>query len=795
MEGIDFQSHRSRKARLGARISKTTVIMLYVTTFLFVLVGIGLLLTGFPWGWVSLGASVIPLMYALWDTYDLENIPASNGQGVDQRLESSVLGSLSRDPSPRDIARAVLRSQSARFLINRFELSSTVIQDLSSDQPEDAAVVWRRAEEYRSAEGASVLRGDMVVASLCVTQPSVLGLLPHIQLDPVDLTSGIQWYSRVRGIISYLQKSRITGGIARDWDFGYANLLEHFGANLSQQAVRNSALYAKLDSHQAAVDQLRVIFSGDGRQNVAIVGKLGTGKSTVAQTFAESLMTGSKITPTSLRFRQVIRLDAGSIIRYAHNRNQLEDIVQRLFVEAYKAKNIILFLDDAQLFFEDGNGSVDLSSALLPIVEGGRLRIFMAMDEQAYLRIAQRSPSLASVLNRINVEQASEADTMKAMQDQIIRLESEHKVTYTYQGLKEAYRLSERYVYDIAQPGRAVRLLEQAARQADNGFVTARSVAAAVEQSSGVKVSLSAGDTNERDKLLNLESHIHERMVNQSRAVSVVSDALRRARAGVRNEKRPIGTFLFLGPTGVGKTELAKSLAEVYFGGINPIVRIDLNEYVRPEDVSRLIADGANDPHGLTASLLKQPFSVVLLDEIEKAHPQVLMTLLQMLDEGILRDINNREVSFREAIVIATSNAGSERISQLINEGKTLEEFEENIVDELIDGRQFKPEFLNRFDEIVVFRPLTTDELEQVVKRMLKEVNSSLANQKIQVELTAGAIKKLASIGYDPRLGARPMRRVIQRSVENLVAKRILEGSVQPGQTVSIGDTDITLDK
>jgi ATP-dependent Clp protease ATP-binding subunit ClpC len=270
-----------------------------------------------------------------------------------------------------------------------------------------------------------------------------------------------------------------------------------------------------------------------------------------------------------------------------------------------------------------------------------------------------------------------------------------------------------------------------------------------------------------------------------------VSDALRRARAGVRNEKRPIGTFLFLGPTGVGKTELAKALAAVYFGGEDRIVRVDLNEFVRAEDVSRLIADGANDPHGLTASVLKQPFSVVLLDEIEKAHPQVLTTLLQMLDEGILRDINNRAVSFRDAIVIATSNAGVERIRQLIDEGKELEQFEDSIVNELIDGQQFRPEFLNRFDEIVVFRPLTRDELGQVVQRMITEVNATLKTQKIQVELTAGAVEKLAAIGYDPRLGARPMRRMVQRSVENFVAKRILDGSVRPGQTITLSDTDI----
>jgi ATP-dependent Clp protease ATP-binding subunit ClpC len=313
----------------------------------------------------------------------------------------------------------------------------------------------------------------------------------------------------------------------------------------------------------------------------------------------------------------------------------------------------------------------------------------------------------------------------------------------------------------------------------------------AIEGSSGVKVDSVIDSQDEKDKLLNLEDLIHARMINQKRAVNVVSDAIRRARAGVRNQSRPIGTFLFLGPTGVGKSELAKSLAAVYFGGEEKLVRLDLNEFVRSEDVSRLIADGAQDPHSLTASILKQPFSVVLLDEIEKAHPQVLNSLLQLLDEGVLRDINNREVSFRDAIIIATSNAGADKIRQYIDAGYELEQFETQLVNELIDSNQFRPEFLNRFDEIVVFRPLNEEELTQVVGLIIDGINKTMAHQKISVSLTDGAKRKLAAIGYDPRLGARPMRRVVQRSVESLIAKRMLEGQVVPGAVVEITEDDI----
>ncbi|MFZ2494313.1 MAG: AAA family ATPase, partial [Candidatus Saccharimonadales bacterium] len=420
----------------------------------------------------------------------------------------------------------------------------------------------------------------------------------------------------------------------------------------------------------------------------------------------------------------------------------------------------------------------------------GGIRMILTMDEQRYLQISERNPNLSSILNRLSIPPASEIESLMVMQDQLIVTEFNRKVTYMYQSLKEAYRLSERYMHDLSQPGKSVRLLEQAAAYAENGIVTAGSVARTIEETSGVKIGR-VDNSEEKDKLLNLEQLIHERMINQTRAVGVVSDALRRARAGVRNEARPIGTFLFLGPTGVGKTELSKALAAVYFGGEDRLVRLDLNEYVRSEDVSRLIADGATDPYSLTAQIMKQPFSVVLLDEIEKAHPQVLTTLLQLLDEGILRDINNREVSFRDAIVIATSNAGADTIRELIDKGYDLEQVEQQFVTRLIDTQQFRPEFLNRFDEIVLFRPLTQDELGQVVALIIAGVNKTLEPQKISVQLDPEATSKLASIGYDPKFGARPMRRVVQRTIENLIARKLLEGSAQAGDIIEIKESDI----
>ena len=453
--------------------------------------------------------------------------------------------------------------------------------------------------------------------------------------------------------------------------------------------------------------------------------------------------------------------------------------------EAFLAKNIIICLNNAQLFFEEAVGSVNISNVLLPIIEAGRLRIILTMDEQKYLEIAAKNSTLANRLNKVIVEPASERETMRIMQDEILGLENKYGVTYQYLALEEAYRLSERYVHDIEMPGNALNLLESAANYATAGIVTGEVVQLAVEKTKGVKLS-SANNSEDRDKLLNLEDLIRKRMVGQDFAVKTVSDALRRAAAGVKNQKKPIGTFLFLGPTGVGKTELSKSLAEVYFNGENNLIRLDMNEFVTESDVKRLIEEGKDNAESLTAQVMTHPFSVVLLDEIEKAHPSVLTTLLQLLDEGVLRDAGNKEISFRDAIIIATSNAGADKIRDYVDMGRNLTEVKEEIINELIENGEFKPEFVNRFDEICVFVPLTEKELIEIVKINMKSINKTLEPKKIKVALDKGVAEELARRGYDPKMGARPLRRTMQKTIENIVAKKVLAGEAESGATVLV---------
>lgn len=788
LTGFAYDSERPRLARLSVSLKKSGVLILTLIALLFAATGVLLLLVDGSLGWLLVALAVWPLMVIVWYKRYLTHLPANNSDSLDGRLEADLLGRLPRDLTPQVLATKISEVTSAQFLMVRSGLSTQMLTQVLGNDPEAIPLVWAAV---RDMQPDGVVKASTVVAALTKTSPELVQLLPHLQLDEDDLPKLAGWFTHLDNLIEKYKQPKRTGGIARDWSFGYMRLLNRFGINISEQVIRSGMSGVELESHRDALDYMLKTFTSGGKQNVALVGPLGVGKTTIVRAFAEQLMRADSVVDSSLKFRQVISLDASSLISAASGRGELEDLLNRLLLEAYHAKNVIICLDDAELFFEEGVGSVDVSRLLLPVLEGGALRLILTMDEQRWLQISSRNPALASSMNRLAIAPSSPEETMAVLQDRLVTIEFQHKVTYMYQALKEALRLSERYLHDQAQPGKALQVLTMAANYAENGLVTGGSVKRAVEQTQGVKVGGSS-DESEKQTLLNLEDLIHARMINQTRAVQVVSDALRRARAGVRNEQRPVGTFLFLGPTGTGKTELAKSLAAVYFGGEERLLRLDLNEFVRAEDVSRLIADGAEDPMSLSAQVMKQPFSVILLDEIEKAHTAVLTALLQVLDEGVLRDAKGREVNFRDTIVIATSNAGADQIRHHIEAGEALEQFEDALTKELISTGQFRPEFLNRFDEIVLFKPLGREELTQIIDLMIADVNKTLEPQKVSLTVADDAKAKLIELGYDPQLGARPLRRVVQRTVESLVAKRLLSGELQPGQTLAITAADIT---
>lgn len=783
-------SPRAQKARFAKGFDKAWLRKLFwVTAGLFAVGTVYLMIVGSSVGSLLLIPASLIMIPLLWYYGELKMLaPASDistTREISDVLDRQTLARVSQGMSPNQLADLMVKQNGGYFFAARFGIGKEFLS-LSANDEGSTALVWAQALQLAQQSGRSTIDSAALTGALILSVPAAEQHLGTLSLDRHDIETAVTWFGHITDMIERSSSRESTGGIGRDLSFGWAPVLNRVGYNITESIEQGGFLRRSVPSRDQVIDQTLRLLAQQGRRNAVLVGESGVGKTTLVYSLAQKLLTSPRSVPPELAYQQVITLDAANLIANAKQRGQLEQLLIRVFNEAIHAKNVVLFLDEAQLFLEEKTGAVDLSSILLPVLQGGALKIILSMSDQEWLRLSQSNPGLAGLMNRVVVKPLERDETIRIVEDEILLLEAHNKLVYMYQSLNEAYKLAERFIREQAFPGKAIKLLESAANFPEaQHFVTAGSVRQAVEKSFDVKVQ--AADTaQERDTLLNLEAEIHKRMINQTRAVTLVSDALRRARSGVRNENKPIGTFLFLGPTGVGKTELTKALASVYFGGEDRLVRVDLNEFSHAEDTTRLLAVGGEDPYSLCAQIAKQPFSVVLLDEIEKAHPNVLNLLLQMLDEGILRDSANKPVSFRDAIIISTSNAGAEQIRKHIDAGQSLEQFEDEFIDELINANVFRPEFLNRFDEIILFRPLTKEELMQVVDLLLTRLNQTLADRKVTVTLTQRAKELLVERGYDPRLGARPLRRVMQRAVENLVAKKLLEGGLTPGSSIQI---------
>ncbi len=783
---FDYHSLRAQEARIAVKLSKTWRILLQVFNYLALITGFLLLIIKISIGWLLIALALIGIMIYQWWKWHLHRLAPINKSTIDSQMSVNVLGRLPDNPSPKDLANILIHTSSGVFLAARFGLGAKFFQELASDDRQKMPIIWQNAVELRKHTNSPTISGGLLALAIVQAFPNYENLLNRLQLDLADLIDGVKWHDYIHARKDYQNTARLNGGIARDWAFGYTPLLDRFGQNISNQLLNHKVIAAHTAGYDQALNRMIEVFSGNGRQNIALIGPHGVGKTNLIYSLADKLLDADSDIANNLKFRQVYLLDSASLLSASRDKGEIESLVMNLMAESYRAKNIILCFDNAQAVFAEGTGAVDLSHVLLPILEAGNVRTIFVFDDQQYLQLAQINAQLANSFNKINVDQPDEAATKDILKDKIVPLEYRNKVVFMYQAMDEAYRLGERYLYNLAMPAKAIKLLETAVNFNDNGLVTANSIRQAVESITKVKIN-EVSSTEERDKLLNLEQLIHNQVIGQESAVAAVSNALRRARAGVRNQERPIGTFLFLGPTGVGKTELAKALAKTYFNGPENIIRLDLNEYVTANDVARLIADGATNPNSLTAQVINQPFSVILLDEIEKAHPLVLTSLLQVLDEGVLRDVNGQAVNFKDTIIVATSNAGADRIREYLERGHDIDKFSDQLIDELIKTNQFKPEFLNRFDEVVIFRPLTKPQLLQVLDLILASVNQTLSSKKIKVVVEPEAKNYMVEVGNDPKLGARPMRRMVQKTVENIVAKKMLElGNQISGQEIKI---------
>lgn len=778
---------RAKKSRIALAFRNKPLILglqlIFWTSFL---LGLAAIVTGESRGFLLLSAASATLMLILWNKGELRQLHKAHGHSsIDGLLDPEVLANLRGNaPSAKDVWQAAKNTEASYFFQNRFMLHPSIFDQLLSKEPNSANIVWERAESLRKKYALPDYPAAVIIAALLKSVPNIDQLLSQAKLEMNDIESGIAWLSSILAKRELASKRQHFGGLGRDLAYGYTPILGRLGHNISHE-VESYGFFEDTSVHDQIVDQM-VNAMGSGNSELALVGEVGSGRTTSVYAFAKRLLVPGDV-PPSIRHHQVVGLDAPSLISHARNPGELENLMIQLLNEAIRAKNIILFFDDAYVFFSEGTGSVDLSKVLLPVLETGSVRTIFALSPKE-LQLLGSASSIVSRLQRMHVQPSDEVSTIHVLRDRVLIYEHQHKVLFTNQALREAFRLGSRYVDDQVMPGAALSVLKSAAPLAKDGYVTAEVVQRSVEASQGVKLTHAGQD--ESAKLLSLEDDLHKYVINQKQAVSVIADALRRSRSGVGNPERPIGTFLFLGPTGVGKTELSKALARVYFGSEESIVRVDMNQFVSPEDVDRLVTPMLGKQLGFLGQMRKQPFSVVLLDEIEKAHPNVVNLLLQMLDEGVMKDIDNKAVSFKDAIIIATSNAGADKIRQMIEDGEDIVAAQEKLTDHIIEQKIFAPEFVNRFDEVVMFRPLSPEELLSVVDLIIASINKTLDSQKVQVELTESAKKWLVEKGYDQRLGARPMRRVAQKYVENILAKKLLEKSASSGSLVKLDVAD-----
>lgn len=645
-----------------------------------------------------------------------------------------------------------------------------------------------------------------------------------------------------------------------DGEGGKKDALEEYGRNLNQMA--KDGKIDPVIGRSKEIERVIQILIRRTKNNPVLIGEPGVGKTAIAEGLAQRIVTGN--VPELLKDKEIINVDMGGLVAGSKYRGDFEERVKNIIEEVKSKKNVILFIDEIHTIVGAGSaeGSLDAANILKPELARGDLQVIGATTLDEYRKYIEKDAALERRFQPVTVDEPSVEDATEILRGIKDKYEAYHQVAIEDEAVVAAVKLSDRYINDRQLPDKAIDLIdeacsrvrlrhnmaptsiqemetklekltkemevavqaqdfEKAAKYRDekkslkekldterdnwekqnkttHQKVTAEDIADVVSNWSGVPVTKLKEEDSQR--LLHLEDILHKRVIGQEEAVTAVSKAVRRAHSGLKDTKRPIGSFLFLGPTGVGKTELAKSLAEALFDDENAMIRIDMSEYMEKFAVSRLVGAppgyvGYNEGGQLTEAVRRKPYSVILLDEIEKAHPDVFNILLQVLDDGRLTDSQGRVVDFKNTVIIMTSNLGSQTIMNNKSLGFTSvgeENKEENdyntMKEKVMDNlkKAFRPEFLNRIDDIVVFHPLTGDEVRQIADIMMNDLRKRLAERELSLELTDAALDELSKDGYDVEYGARPLRRTIQNKIEDPLADALLEGKFQEGDTIKI---------
>ncbi len=640
------------------------------------------------------------------------------------------------------------------------------------------------------------------------------------------------------------------------------SMLEEFGTDLTKKA--KEGMLDPVIGRASEIERVMQILSRRQKNNPLILGEPGVGKTAIAEGLAQLIVAGQ--VPDLLRNKRLVTLDVSALVAGSKYRGEFEERMKNVVKEVMESGDVLLFIDEIHTIIGAGSaeGSIDAAAILKPPLSRGEIQIIGATTLEEYRKHLEKDSALERRFQPITVNEPSEEQAMRIMEGLKDKYEAHHHVQFTEEALRAAVQLSSRYIQDRFLPDKAIDVLDEAGarmrirnmtlppelRELDDKLrkvradkdkaigdqkferaatlrdkeselkrkldeakskweeksakslhqVTIEDIANVVSMSTGVPVAnLTEAET---EKLLRMEGVLHERVVGQDEAVTALSKAIRRSRSGLKDPKRPAGSFIFLGPSGVGKTELSKALAEFLFNSEDALLTFDMSEYMEKHSVSRLVGSppgyvGFDDGGQLTKAVRQKPYSVVLFDEIEKAHPDVFNILLQILEEGRLTDAQGRTVDFRNTVIIMTSNVGARDIAQSTSLGFSPQGSNGGLSDDEIKSRvmsevkkMFRPEFLNRLDEIIVFKSLTAEQIAEIVELMIADLRDRMIDQNMSINLTPAAVEYLASEGIDPTYGARPLRRAIQRMIEDPISEQILEGRWKSGSIVEVDVED-----
>ena len=607
-------------------------------------------------------------------------------------------------------------------------------------------------------------------------------ILYDFGVDLTKVTNVIKWinfnndlmarYRRYRSKSVYKPK----GPINRSYTAAATPFLDSFSTDLTQYA-RVGQLPLTVAREKELEEVFRVM---QGGKSVLLVGEKGVGKGNIISGIANR-MTAEEV-PKEFQDKRLVSISLPFLVAGASRTGEVQERMLLVMQEVLRSGNIILVIEDIHNLVgvsSAGTENVDLSDVLSQQIQENGVWVIATTTPQDMAEYIERS-SLLGMLERVQIDEPDTNQAIQILEAHVGGVEGKHNVFFTYESLERIIELSDRYLHDQFLPAKAINLMSEGGSwiaQRESKLVTGEDIAALVSRKTNIP--LTQVSKQESGVLINLEKLIHERIIGQEEAVKVVSASLRRARTELRDERKPISNFLFLGPTGVGKTELAKTVAATYFGDEEVMIRLDMSEYQKQDSIARLIGMPGSGRGGiLTESVRRTPFSLLLLDEIEKAHPDILNIFLQVMDDGRLTDALGRTIDFTNVILVATSNAGAHFIQDEIKKGSAVEVIKEGLIRGDILRGIFRPEFLNRFDSIVVFRPLAQDEILKIAGLMLKKAAKRLEEKGITLSVTEAAQSELARAGFDPIYGARPLQRVITDQVDNALANYLLRGEI-----------------